>query len=199
MAVCEERLGNGDQAIELYQQFIDAADAPEDRRAHAEYRIEEIRGLQEPEVSDPTVTAPEPEEVDVGETSEPQEQEAPETPPPSNNRDGRTLSPAAFYVMLGFTSASAIAMAALGGVTLARHQEFLSLYRGEANSADLQDTGRNLAWGTNMLIGITAASAAITLVLGLVTDWRRGDRTAGASIIMSARPGGGALGLSGRF
>ncbi len=100
--------------------------------------------------------------------------------------------------MLGLTSTAGVATIVLGAITLSRHKQFLSLYRGEGISAELQASGRSLSLITNITLGVAAASAISTLVLGLLTRWRReGDER--LSIAPGFSSGGGSLVLTGTF
>jgi cytochrome P450 len=158
-------------------------DAPADRRGQARQRIEQLTDqIAEERAADAT------------------EEQLAAALEAARDRT-ISLSPAAFWAMLGVTLASGAATAALGAVTLVRHNEFLDLYRDDPESSQLQEQGTNLALATNIMLGVTAFLALTTLVFALDTDWERGrsDREENVSLVPSVGPGGGNLSLIGRF
>ena len=181
MAVCEERQGHLEAAIELYRDFLAADDAPADRRGQARQSIErlteQLAAAREEEAAAAAAAA----RVDASSTDAP----------------SRTveLSPAAFWSMLGVTGAIGAATIALGAVTLVRHEEFVSLYNDDPRSPQLQEQGRALALATNIMIGVTAFAAVTTLVFGLDTNWHRRERSEGVALV----PGAGSLAIVGRY
>lgn len=155
MAQCHEGLGEDEQAIELYQQYLVARDALEGRRRIARQRIERLsdRGVQSP---------------------------TPEAPPRQD-----TLRPlrVAFYSLVGVTSVLTLGFGVLGGVTLARHEEFVSFYQEDPSVQDLSSQGSSLALATDVVLGLSIVSAVVTLVVGLI--WLRRHRR----VSHSPRPG----------
>ena len=90
---------------------------------------------------------------------------------PSNLRTLRGL----FWTGTGFTGASAIAVGVLGGLTLRARSSYAATYvlmvpTGEtaANQAE-QQRFNELRLATNVMIGVAAGLAVITLALGIVT------------------------------
>lgn len=184
MAACEERLEHHERAIELYEQFVASPDAPQSRRDQARERVSQLR------------------ELIVEERLEQERAEAAANAAPREGADESDgLAPGAFWAMVGLTSATAVGSIVLGALTLARHEEFLSLYQNEGNSAELRETGQSLSLATNILLGFTALAALTTLVFGLDTNWRRWRQRREGRVSMSPSfgPGGGALSVAGRF
>lgn len=175
LARCRELLGQLEDAIDGYEQFISRDDADAEMRGRAVERIEWLRRELARRADRP--------DTDDG-------PEGGAVPSPRQGR--RRLRPPAFWALLATTAASGLTMAILGGVTLAREQAF-----GEgdvANCSDAQDDGRRLAAATDALLGVTAAAAAVTLVLGLLTDF-----SGAARLSIDAGPDHAALVLAGRL
>jgi hypothetical protein len=110
---------------------------------------------------------------------------------------GKKVPPAAFWSMLGLTIASGLAMTVTGGLTLQKDKKISEMYKDEdwQGPADERDA---LAWTTNGLIGLTAASAAAALVLLFFTDFKR-EKKPRASFKLSPAVGFQGLGLGGTF
>jgi hypothetical protein len=97
--------------------------------------------------------------------------------PPTPRQDSsrpRTL-PKLFWTGTALTGAGAIAVGVLGGLTLRARNNYVARYEfmvppGEtdANQAD-QDRFHELHLATNVMIGVAAGLAVITLALGIVT------------------------------
>lgn len=158
MAQCHEGLGDNEQAIELYQQYMVAPEALEGRRRIARQRIERLS-----------------DRVDEAPTTE--------TPPP---RD--TLRPfrIAFFSLVGVTSTLSVSCGALGAVTLSRHGEFLLAYQEDAGVQELSSQGRSLAFATDIMLGMALVSAVATLVVGLI--WYLRHRRGGQRNTLSLQP-----------
>lgn len=176
MAVCHERLGHIRRAVELYQDFVDAPDAPHERQELAQTRLDRLRATLEVVESSETPTIMPP----VATSDESQSQSSASEGPPvgqeSETVEGsHRLSPALFYAFLGVTAAAAVTMAALGGLTLSEQDAWEQHF--EDDDPDellrLKERGQNLALATNVMLGITATGAAATLVIAFFTRWRR--------------------------
>lgn len=154
MAVCHERLGHRDEAMALYRRFVDLEDAQADRVQRAHERL----GALEEQSTVPELGSPEPGE------SEAEAPVAPPVAPPSRQR----LRPAAFYALLGTTLAIGVTATVTGSVALTWHNE--------SQNEHLED-GPPLAHATDALIGVGAALAVATLVVGVFTRFR--DETPG--------------------
>jgi hypothetical protein len=100
-----------------------------------------------------------------------------------------------FYTTLGLTIASGIALITLGTIALQWSKEFQGLTRDNPQAESLSNRGPNMVIATDVMIGVTGASAAAALVLGLLAfvDWG-GETTAALPISWP-----GWLGLAGRF
>jgi hypothetical protein len=166
MAACQQRLGRSEEAIALYQLFLEDADADDEHRDLARQRIESLRA-----------------ELDatVEETGAREDGEETAAEPPERHR----LSRAPFFSMIGVAGAAILGFAILGGITLGMHEEFLVTDPGTQFDRyhELQDNGRRMTVATNVLLGLACLSAAVAVVLAFFTDW--GRRPAGAS---SSRP-----------
>lgn len=187
MAVCEERLGNLESALDLYETFLSSDDAPAERRGQARQSIEHL--------TDQIAAAR------AAATAEAQSPTTPERTEPTQERS-IALAPAVFWATLGVSVACLVTTAVLGAVTLVRHEEFLGLYRDDPDSLQLQEQGTNMALATNIMLGVTALVALTTLVFGLDTDWerrRRRSREERVAIVPSGGPGGGGLAIVGRY
>ncbi len=86
----------------------------------------------------------------------------PTTPAP---RRGRPLA-ALFWTGTGLTTASAIAMGVLGGLTLRKHTEYPDCVETDTCKAE-RDSFPRYEKATNVMIGVTAGLAVITLALGI--------------------------------
>lgn len=84
----------------------------------------------------------------------------------------RRLSPrAVFYSLVGLTGAALVSTVGLGAAVLVRDAQYEA--RDDDACACLQE-GETLALATDVGIGVTAALAVATLVVGLFSDWQRG-------------------------
>ena len=154
MARCYEHLGLLDRAINLYQQYVDSGDLDAMMRGRATERIEWLLGEQQRQTEQPQVS--------------------------EGTSGRRRLTSAAFYAALGVTAASAVTMTVLGAITLARESDYDA---GRVDGcAEARDQGQHLALSTDVFLGVMAAGAVATLVLGLFTDFsgrsRQGSRLA---------------------
>ncbi|MGH1342859.1 MAG: PEGA domain-containing protein [Nannocystales bacterium] len=116
-----------------------------------------------------------------------------DTPPPTGpSRKVKSLRTATF-VSLGVTAAAGIGLAIAGGLTLQADGELESeLERFPANDGDLsaaQDRRGTLVTTSNVMLGVTAAFAAVTLGLGVGTAVAK-RREAGGGSSVSLRRGG---------
>jgi tetratricopeptide (TPR) repeat protein len=122
------------------------------------------------------------------------------TLPPPPERD----PPIAAFVALGLTGASGVVAAILGGIALGAQadlDEALDTFPGDPDAiSDAQGRTRSMAIGTDVMLGVTAAGAATTVLL-FVLHATSGPDTADAAPEVTATPlpGGGFVGLSARF
>jgi hypothetical protein len=112
---------------------------------------------------------------------------------------GKKVPAAAFWSMLGLTLASGLTMTVTGGLTLRKDNKIagMTVDVGEDWSG-LKDERDALAWTTNGFLGLTAASAAVTLVLFFFTDFKREKKTR-TSFNLGPAGGTAGLGLGGTF
>lgn len=182
MAVCHDELGHIERALELYREYLDALDTATDRVERVGAAIARLERLQQaPEDDDPSTA------LDNSILSDSERQVAEEP------RARRSLPRAIFWALAGVTAASTLAMAVTGGVALANHQEFENLYSDVDGYTELQADGQRLTLATDVLLGVTAASAISTLILAFFTNWRRSD------IALGPGTNGLSLELTGRF
>lgn len=183
IAACHVQLGDLTQAIVYYQRFIEAPDAPDDRRQAANDRITELRNQLEAEQG-----------AANQETSEGHEEPHQESAPEASSR--QRLSPTVFYALLGVTAAAGVGLAVTGGIALYWQGQFKDTVALSTEGNYDRDSGQPWATAGDVLIGVTAAGALAALVVGLLTRWRTGDET-------STRPtltiGGTSFTLSGAF
>lgn len=137
-------------------------------------------------------------------TETPTGETPPALQPPPPPRD----PPVDALVALGLTGASGVAAAVLGGVTLSAQADLddaLGSFPGDpAAIEDAQGRTRSMAIATDVMLGVTAAGAATTVVLfvlyatgGPEVDEPASDEAPVVSV--APLPGGGFVGLSGRF
>lgn len=213
MAACNEELGNRQQAIELYRQFIASPDAPEGRRQRAERQLQQLEesgaetssaGATGDGGASPSEGGTDPEAAGsegAGPSTSGDQGEDVGTSAPSTASGRRRISPAIFYSLLGLTAASAIAMAALGGVAMEVGSDYeRNITEDCQRASENRDTGENLVIATNVMMGVSIAFAIPTLIVGVLTLLRnRSVSSARVTITPSATAGGASLSLSGRF
>ena len=161
LAVCAERAGLPERAIRHYRDYLEAPDGDEALQAGIRTSITELQAEIDrgPEQEGPTTT-----ETETGEPGTGGEGPAPE-------EERRGLRPAAFYSTLGVTLALGAAATALGVVTLVWRAEFNGLTREDPRAQTLADEGPPIALAADIMIGLTAAAAAATVVLAILTSW----------------------------
>jgi tetratricopeptide (TPR) repeat protein len=152
MAQCHEGLGQNDDALTLYRQYLEATDTAPGRRRLAEQRVE---SLSRPAQSVADVTVPSISWVDVREV----------------DASNRLRGP--FWGMVATTSLLTAGAVVLGAVTLARHVDFTERFQEDPEVPHLSDVGQALALSTDIMVALAAASAIVTLVVGLVWRHRR--------------------------
>jgi len=198
MALCEENLGRPRLALALFLQFIDAENAPDDRRQSALQHIEDLQQTladSEEELADEV-----PDDHGEQPSTEPAEASDWTTAPREGPAPRRGPAPAAFFALVGVTAATGLFAIVTGSIAIGRHNDWLelSLDHDEAALDKLQRQGRALTISTDALIGVTAAGAIASLVLGLLTRWSSEER-AGRGLSLSWLGHGAALDFSGRF
>src|SRR5690349_1294868 len=150
MAACEEHLNHYQAAALLLRQYlIERPDA--DDRSKVENRI---KSLEERDDSMKRLTEPTPTPV------APVQQQPPPPPPPAKKR---VIS----WAMLGVTGALGIGAIAAGSYSVVHHDDLKSTCGATPAgcSADQIDGLRSATIATDVLIGLTAASAVVTVVL----------------------------------
>lgn len=190
IGTCHERLGDLTQAIVYYQRFIEASDAPDDRKQVAQERIDELRRQLQAEGGTDD-EGPGTDDV-VSETDEGDDQRT----PPQETSSRRNLSPAIFSSLLGVTAATGIALAATGGIALYWQGEFTDTIADSPEGAADQERGEPYATASDVLIGVTAAGALATLIVGLLTRWRSSNDVSRTPCLTI---GSSSLTLSGAF
>jgi tetratricopeptide (TPR) repeat protein len=151
MAVCQERIGHLEEALDLFEQYLEGDHETINRVEDARARIEAIR--EELNFDD-----------DGGHD---------EAPLPPEETTGHRLSPPAFYSSLAVTAVAGVATIVLGAITLAQHNDFETRFSDESGYGDAQSRGQALAISTDVLLGTTLVAAAVTVVLALLTEWSR--------------------------
>jgi hypothetical protein len=120
----------------------------------------------------------------------------PEKPQPAKKKP---IEPAAFYAMAGLTGALLAATAVTGGLAVDTHNAFDDTPEQDwEKRLDLRDKGQKLNVATDVLIGLTSASAAAVLVMAFLTKFRKREKRAAGMILMPG-PGGFHLGLAASF
>lgn len=198
MARCHERLEQPQEAIELYQQFLASNDAPSDRRRAVEERLAVLQPGWSRNVSGTSdENQPTLEQTHaVGETDEGTIDGHEE--PPAVDSSRRRLSPVAFYSVLAVAALSGVALAALGSVTLREYGEFLDLDRNDPAAPNEAARGDQMTLASNVLLGVTCATATAAVILAVFTRWSRREQ-ARLQVTTSALRDGAALELFGRF
>jgi tetratricopeptide (TPR) repeat protein len=176
MAVCHERLGHQEEAIALYQRFIDLQDAQADRVRRAQERLGELD--RQPAVPDLGSEVHAAQEPDRPPRVAPPEVAPPRVAPPQVAPSRRRLRPVVFYALLGSTLAIAATATVTGAVALDWHFEHDELGAGSNRRSELEQKGPPLAYATDGLIAVAAAGAVATLVVGLLTDFHGHDGAA---------------------
>jgi len=124
----------------------------------------------------------------------------PEKPQPAPGKmKKKPIEPAAFYAMAGLTGAFLAATAVTGGLAIDTHNAFDDTPEQDwEKRLDLRDKGQKLNVATDVLIGLTSASAAAVLVMAFLTDFGKKEKRA-AGMILIPGPGGFHLGLAASF
>jgi len=81
------------------------------------------------------------------------------------------LSPSWFWAALGLTVATGVATVVTGVMAL----QLNNLYLEETDDWLLRERGMGLQTTTNVFIGVVSALGIATVLLGVFTDWSRGD------------------------
>jgi len=123
--------------------------------------------------------------------------EKPQTEPEKKQK--KPVKPAAFYAVVGLTGALLAATAVTGGLAVDTHNTFDNTPEQDwEKRLDLRDKGQKLNTATDVLIGLTSASAAAMVVLAFFTDFRKKEKRA-AGLMLAPGPGGFHLGIAGSF
>lgn len=155
IALCEEKLGNVVEAIEMYQRYVDwPGDLP--NRDEVKQKIEQLRELLPPEPEAP----PKP----PAEADEPE----PEPEPPTEEAGPDLIAPG--WITLGVGAAGMITGGVLLGLAQSRANE-INKTEGEPYDPDvhdpLQDEGRafeKAGWIVGA-VGVAAVAAGVTMLL----------------------------------
>ena len=81
----------------------------------------------------------------------------------------KELHPAGFWTTMGLTGALGVATIVTGSLTLKKSKEFSVLCEEDESWETVQNDGKNLTIATDVLIGLTAAAALTSVILGIVT------------------------------
>lgn len=174
LAWCYSRVGRNDDAVEAFESFLRGADIDPERAAEAGAELARLRRIVGPPESAPssasTLETPPTSDSALSDDS---------TSPPSNvepteeteERGRRRLRSPIFWALFGVTAATGVAMTAVGGITLSLSDRWLE----EGNIAD-RDRGRSLTVVTNALLILLCVEAIATLVVGILTEFRGGQR-----------------------
>lgn len=180
IGVCHERLGNLEQAVAYFQRFLEGDDHSGDRDQRARARIRAIQRQLEVEGDQPAASNEEG-------ASRVSASEAPSR---------RRLSPAIFYALLGVTAATTAVWAITGGLTLRHLNDYDT--SGQTDS-DAASSAQRLGHATDALIGVSAAAAISTLIVGIFTRWGGADRGTTVSLGPSTPSRGLTLSVAGRY
>jgi len=111
----------------------------------------------------------------------------------------KPVKPAAFYAVVGLTGALLAATAVTGGLAVDTHSTFDDTPEQDwEKRLDLRDKGQKLNVATDVLIGLTSASAAAVLVLAFFTDFGKKEKRS-AGLVLAPGLGGFHLGIAGAF
>jgi hypothetical protein len=192
LALCFEKLGEVERAVEAYRRYVDwSGEVP--NRGDVERKIEELRALLPPE--------PEPAE-DTAEGPEPEPEPAPETPPETPQQPGTDLRTPG-WVVIG-TGAAAVVV---GGVMLGlaqRSRREMEDVEGvpydPAKHDPMKEDGETFEKAGWICGGIGVAALAAGVIMLLVSDVPgEGREGPGLEAKAVALEGGGALTARWRF
>lgn len=112
---------------------------------------------------------------------------------------GGSLVPA--FAMVGVTAALAIATGVVGGLALKKGKDFESVNDGSNPTAaqGARDDAKTLNIVTDVLLGVTAASAIVTVVLFVVPPGGSTGEASAWAITPAVGPEGGAMVVTGSF
>ena len=111
----------------------------------------------------------------------------------------KPIKPEAFYIVVGLTGALLAATAITGGLAVDTHNTFDNTPEQDwEKRLDLRDKGQKLNVATDVLIGLTSASAAAVLVMAFFTDFKKKEKR-GAGLVLAPGTGGFNLGIAGAF
>ncbi len=112
---------------------------------------------------------------------------------------GKKIGATPFWVALGVTGATLVAITATGSLALKAESDFEEQYREDEDQwKPLQRKANNLALTTDILIGVAAAAAATTAVLAVFTDFK-GEKASKVSLGPTVTPGGAGIVVTGTY
>jgi tetratricopeptide (TPR) repeat protein len=157
VAQCLERLGNLDEAIDLYHEYLEISPDSEER-AEVEAHVRELVASVDTRSEPPDTTEGQPPtagtETRADETEE------------TRTRSRRRLRPVWFWALLGATVGTSVIMTATGVSTLRLADRWIE----EGNLND-RDQALALRSTTDAFLILSICEAVATLVVGLFTDF----------------------------
>jgi hypothetical protein len=111
---------------------------------------------------------------------------------------GKKLGPLPFGIVTGFTAAALAAAAVTGSLALVKDRKIGNMHELTDDWQSVREESRRLAWATNALIGVIAAGAVASIVLGIATDFKQ-ERKTGAFLAPDLKNGSLLLGLRREF
>ena len=170
IAWCLSRLGRDGEAFERFDEYLASGDESPERRERSEVeraRLEAVLSAdQTPSDSDPIVGDERPDETALSTVPETVQSTSPGPEAPIRHR----VRPGPFWAIVGITLGTTVAMSVTGGVTLSLRRRWLD--EGDVND---RDVGRRVRTATDVLLVTTLVGALSILVLGLFTNFRRGE------------------------
>ena len=115
------------------------------------------------------------------------------------DESGGSLVPA--FAMTGVTVALAVATGVVGGLALKKGKDYDALNTGAdpAAAQDARDSAKTLNTVTDVLLGVTVAAAAVTVVLYVVQPGGDGGSDTAFRVLPAVGPEGGGMVLQASF
>ncbi len=173
--LCEERLGNLDEAVTHLERYLADADDVGDRRGVLETRLANLRERAEAQHEDTVAPAPLPEpETELEAQPEPlPESSADPSPSPAPTRDdsGGGGVPLPAIIALGVGGAGAVTWAAFGILALSEHGDLTESCAPTCSSDDVSSLDTyNLLADIGFVVTLAGAAAGVFLWLFLDGD-----------------------------
>lgn len=170
IAWCLSRLDRDREAFERFDEYLASGDESQERRERSEAERARLEAVLTPDRgpsgSDPIVGDDREDETALSTVPETDPSTSPAPEAPVRHR----LRPGPFWAIVGLTLGAGVAMSVSGGVTLSLRRRWFD--EGDIND---RDVGRRVRTATDVLLVTTLVGALSILVLGLFTDFRRGE------------------------